>query len=413
MKKPCCNLFYLSFLWGACYPALVFPPEDTEVCGNGLLEVGEACDDENAANNDGCSSTCQLEADLFVLCDGTAGGDGSLEDPFRVLSEAILAAGDNDVVMILPKSPQACGSAGVISRPLVLQGLAAPDDPAAPARPIIDAGASPAIDVSLDAAGVVVIRDLDIRANFAGAAIRTARSSQTALLRLDVQNASIDPEASAIDCNNESAEGVTLIDQSVVRDSPQGGVRIRGESQVVIANSLFKSNGSLDNGGSLRGAIEVESDTARVDVLYSTFDDNHANDHTGLDLQVSGQAKLFSSITHNTNTNTANFVDALSVNSIVTIVTFSNTFQEVGPPVGNENIDEDPQFVSQGEGIAADYHLSTAGTLSPCIDAGGTSDEIELFFDPLAVFGVDVFTHDFLGNPRPLGAPDMGMFEEQ
>jgi cysteine-rich repeat protein len=31
------------------------------VCGNGSIEGGETCDDANASNNDGCSSTCQLE----------------------------------------------------------------------------------------------------------------------------------------------------------------------------------------------------------------------------------------------------------------------------------------------------------------------------------------------------------------
>ena len=30
-------------------------------CGNGVLEAPEACDDNNTANNDGCSSTCTLE----------------------------------------------------------------------------------------------------------------------------------------------------------------------------------------------------------------------------------------------------------------------------------------------------------------------------------------------------------------
>jgi cysteine-rich repeat protein len=30
-------------------------------CGDGIVQVGEACDDGNEANGDGCSSTCQLE----------------------------------------------------------------------------------------------------------------------------------------------------------------------------------------------------------------------------------------------------------------------------------------------------------------------------------------------------------------
>ena len=30
-------------------------------CGNGLIEVGETCDDGNTSNNDGCSSVCGIE----------------------------------------------------------------------------------------------------------------------------------------------------------------------------------------------------------------------------------------------------------------------------------------------------------------------------------------------------------------
>src|SRR5690625_2059201 len=36
-------------------------PDGDPVCGNGILEEGEACDDGNTASGDGCSSTCQIE----------------------------------------------------------------------------------------------------------------------------------------------------------------------------------------------------------------------------------------------------------------------------------------------------------------------------------------------------------------
>ncbi len=36
-------------------------PFCTAVCGNGLTEEGEQCDDGNTVNDDGCSSTCQTE----------------------------------------------------------------------------------------------------------------------------------------------------------------------------------------------------------------------------------------------------------------------------------------------------------------------------------------------------------------
>jgi cysteine-rich repeat protein len=32
------------------------------VCGNGIVESGEVCDDGNTTSGDGCSATCQLES---------------------------------------------------------------------------------------------------------------------------------------------------------------------------------------------------------------------------------------------------------------------------------------------------------------------------------------------------------------
>lgn len=34
----------------------------TSICGNGVVETNETCDDGNAVSGDGCSSTCQIES---------------------------------------------------------------------------------------------------------------------------------------------------------------------------------------------------------------------------------------------------------------------------------------------------------------------------------------------------------------
>jgi cysteine-rich repeat protein len=45
---------------------------DTPVCGNGVQEIGETCDDGNTTAGDGCSDTCQFEPDVC--------GNGVLEE---------------------------------------------------------------------------------------------------------------------------------------------------------------------------------------------------------------------------------------------------------------------------------------------------------------------------------------------
>ena len=43
---------------------------DPSVCGNNIVEAGEECDDGNLSNDDGCSSTCQLEPGVPIFPPG-------------------------------------------------------------------------------------------------------------------------------------------------------------------------------------------------------------------------------------------------------------------------------------------------------------------------------------------------------
>lgn len=54
------------------------PRTGMPVCGNGVLETGETCDDGNTASGDGCSATCGSEGDGGVVPPdgGGGGGDG-------------------------------------------------------------------------------------------------------------------------------------------------------------------------------------------------------------------------------------------------------------------------------------------------------------------------------------------------
>ncbi len=81
------------------------------VCGNGIVEAGEQCDDGNTVNGDGCSSTCQLENPPAVCGNGileageqcddgnTVNGDGcsstcQIETPPPVCGNGIVEAGE-------------------------------------------------------------------------------------------------------------------------------------------------------------------------------------------------------------------------------------------------------------------------------------------------------------------------------
>ncbi len=50
--------------------------EELPICGDGVLDPGEACDDDNADDGDGCSSSCQVE-DGWVCTDPTSGSSGT------------------------------------------------------------------------------------------------------------------------------------------------------------------------------------------------------------------------------------------------------------------------------------------------------------------------------------------------
>jgi cysteine-rich repeat protein len=50
----------------------VTPTTSSPVCGNGIVETGEQCDDGNTVDGDCCSAACQAEPDGPASCDGNA-----------------------------------------------------------------------------------------------------------------------------------------------------------------------------------------------------------------------------------------------------------------------------------------------------------------------------------------------------
>jgi cysteine-rich repeat protein len=52
-------------------------PTGCTLCGNGVQDVGETCDDENRVSGDGCSAVCQVEPCFGVVCPGDACNAGT------------------------------------------------------------------------------------------------------------------------------------------------------------------------------------------------------------------------------------------------------------------------------------------------------------------------------------------------
>lgn len=108
--------YYLRVSAGPTDPGDTFayrlaPSIDLEVCGNGMIEGGEQCDDGNTVGGDGCSATCTAELDETEPNDTSATADAFVAGWVA----GIEPAGDVDVVSIGVPGPSSTLSAQVVS----------------------------------------------------------------------------------------------------------------------------------------------------------------------------------------------------------------------------------------------------------------------------------------------------------
>ncbi len=68
------------------------------ICGDGVLDPGEACDDGNGQSRDGCDSTCAIEDELRLF--GTAASSGVLSvDVSGVIRDTAVSIGDGPTLL--------------------------------------------------------------------------------------------------------------------------------------------------------------------------------------------------------------------------------------------------------------------------------------------------------------------------
>ncbi len=79
-------------------------PGACSICGNGILETGEECDDGNTVDGDGCSSDCRIEQPSGEICNNGLDDDG----------DGLIDCDDPDCLQ-LPGACSICGN-GILDR---------------------------------------------------------------------------------------------------------------------------------------------------------------------------------------------------------------------------------------------------------------------------------------------------------
>jgi cysteine-rich repeat protein len=92
------------------------PGLECSLCGNGALDSGEACDDDNTVSCDGCSASCQLEGScgdtvLDVECEGCDDGNTSSCDGCSATCEVEGFCGDT----FIDPTCEACDDGNIYS----------------------------------------------------------------------------------------------------------------------------------------------------------------------------------------------------------------------------------------------------------------------------------------------------------
>jgi cysteine-rich repeat protein len=158
------------------------------VCGNGIVEAGESCDDGNTTDGDCCSSTCALEAAGSACSDGNACTQSDVCDGAgRCLPGGATVCDDGDFCTDDPECdptlgcPQPIAKTGFAGVTCHLDALAADLSRAAPDQ--VTARARARLTAALGKTRVGV--GAAVRAGSGKRAVRKLRGVEAALRRID------------------------------------------------------------------------------------------------------------------------------------------------------------------------------------------------------------------------------------
>lgn len=339
------------------------------LCGNGVLDDGEGCDDGDRLEANGCSPTCEIEPDWIcvnepsrcspasatALVDAQTNdcpGNGTLETPFCSIARALDAPWASTIALLPGRYDEDLS----ITRAVQINADLGAE---------LETTTSPALSVLSDGVG---IHGLTVRGvSRLGGGIVVGGTGDVTLQAMQV--------------GPSSTVGISVQDSALLRlhnsrvlNNSGGGLRLASDRGYIVRNIFFTGNG--DSQAEFGGVNFVKAPRNSIFANNTVADNEAARPGTG-GLVCDEPTPVVNTIVWNSGTITASVAD-----------TCDFAFSDVGPletglvlPSGN--FSEDPLF-------SAGYRL---GPNSPCLDRG----------DPQSIADEVAPAFDFEDQPRPQG----------
>jgi cysteine-rich repeat protein len=347
------------------------------LCGNGTVDATEACDDGNNTDSDGCSSDCTVEPDyacvgenpsvcgpkpclsdsvcqyicnqnaeacvleediIFVDCDASGAGNGSLAAPYQTLSAALGTS---------PSFVYWLSSSCTETDPITVQQHTF--TLVAQHGATLTSDADPALlleECTARIRGITILGTTTVNSGGLEAINSTT---------LELTESVFGPGQNfGVSCHHQAH---CFLDRLTIVENDLGGLLLHNDAAFTVTNSIIVKNGlySLNN----QGGVYISVDGTYPQLFYNnTVADNVTNGAAGV--YCANEVDLYNSIIWN-NTDTQ-----IDPNCHLYYSNISATGHS-----GNGNINTDPDFIDPDN---LNYHLNNP-TNNACVDAGDpTSD---------------------------------------